>query len=151
MQAASVKMYSLESSSLEFKASARFKRKLSTEDMASLKTRSALISTMYILLLTQDSLQNTVYRKFGGVFRRSVNNYCTTNRDCSQSECCVIPVSEVAAGVCHNMLMDGDACGLSASDAQCPCIRGTTCAKLDIHQAQLHPRKVSNSLFLLCI
>lgn len=143
-----MKVYSLESNSLELRLSVRLKRKLVTEVMASMRTPT-LISIMYILLLIQGSLQNSVYRKFGGVFRRSVNRYCTTNRDCSQNECCVIPLAEVSAGVCRKMLNEGDACGLSASTAHCPCVRGTTCAKSEVHQAQLYPRKVSNVLFVM--
>ena len=57
--------------------------------------------------------------------------------------------TEVSVGICRRKPGNGDVCGLSASDVQCACRRGTTCAKSEVHQAELKGRKVRVFL-LLC-
>ena len=113
--------------------------------MASLLSTYTFVAMLCFALFIQGSLQNSVYHKFGEVFRRSVTKQCTTNRDCAPSECCVIPrtEAEVSVGVCRKMPVKGDACDISASSLQCPCISGTTCAKLEMYQTKLRLQKVS--------
>ena len=119
--------------------------------MASLKLANTLMLMLVLLLVIQCSLQNSVYHKFGDVFRRSVKKYCTTFSDCLPSECCMTAQAETetSVGICRRKPGNGDACGLSASDVQCACRRGTTCAKSEMQQAQLKSRKVREFLLLL--
>ena len=88
-----------------------------------------------------------MHHKFGDVFRRSVDKYCTKYSDCAQNECCVSSEDgvEVSVGVCRKRPNIDDACGLSASNTQCPCMRGTTCSRSVTYHPQSSIRNVSTS------